>query len=338
MGTIVRSIVESRCLRGNPLGDPPAREVVAYLPPGYEEGRAGAAGSGAPRYPVIYVLTGFTGRGVMLLNRAPFAEALDERLDRLIGEGALPPAIVIMPDCFTRYGGSQYLDSSATGPYETYLIEELVPWVDARFRTRAGPEGRAVMGKSSGGYGAIVLGMRHPGVFGAVACHSGDMAFEYCYLPDFPLALIQLEKHGGLAGFLEAFDRLPKRPHEMWGALNVVAMAAAYSPRGPEAPGEFDLPFDERTGAVREEVWRRWLAWDPVRMLDGHAGALRRLALFFDCGTQDEYRLYAGARAFTGRLAELGIAHAYEEFPDTHRDITYRYDRSLRFLGDWLGR
>lgn len=331
MGAIVREKVESRCLRGNPLGDPQAREVVVYLPPGYQD-------RGAARYPVLFALTGFTGRGVMLLNRGAFTEALDERLDRLIAEGALPPAIVVMPDCFTRYGGSQYLDSTATGAYETYVIEELVPWTDARFRTQAEPSRRAVMGKSSGGYGAIVLGMRHPDVFGAVACHSGDMAFEYCYLPDFPVTLIQLEKHGGVAGFLEAFAGQPKRPPDMWVALNVIAMAAAYSPNPAASPGGFDLPFDSRTGTLREDVWRRWLAWDPVRMLDAHAGALRRLALFLDCGTQDEFRLYAGARVFAARLAGLGIPHTYEEFADTHRDITYRYDRSLRFLGDWLGR
>jgi enterochelin esterase-like enzyme len=323
-GRVVTEVIESKCLRGNPAGDPARRELPVYLPPGYDDSDA--------RYPVVFVLTGFTGRGVMQLNRAPFTPALDERLDALIGAGRIRPVIAVLPDCFTRYGGSQYLDSEATGCYETHVIEELVPFVDGRYRTAPGPGGRAVMGKSSGGYGSLVLAMRHPDVFGLAACHSGDMGFEYCYLPDFPAAMIQLEKHGGLAGFLEAFDRAPKKSSEFMQTLNIIAMSACYGPNPAAGPHRFDLPFDERTGALREQVWSRWLAWDPVRMVDRHADALRRVALFIDCGTRDEFRLYAGSRMLTRKLRDLGIDHEYQEFEDTHMSITYRYDESLRFL------
>ena len=144
----------------------------------------------------LMLLTGFTGRGRMLLNDNPWSPSLDDRLDTLIAAGA-PELIAVMPDCFTRFGGSQYMDSSATGRYATHVVEELVPWADARYRTLAQREHRGVAGKSSGGYGALHLGMSHPDVFGAIACHSGDMLFEYCYQVDFPKACSVIQEAGG---------------------------------------------------------------------------------------------------------------------------------------------
>ncbi len=308
---------ESRVLRGNPLGDPHVRRVPVYLPPSYPKGR----------YPVTYVLTGFTGFGEMLLARGPWQESLPERLDRLIRARKMREAIVVMPDCFTRLGGSQYLNSAATGRYEDHVVGELVPEIDRRFPTN---RRRAVLGKSSGGYGAMVLGMRHPGVFQALACHSGDMYFEYCYLPDFPKAADTIRKHGGLAGFLKAWEKMPKRlAGNLHPAVNTIAMAACYSPRGRG----FDLPFDGKTGEIRPEVWRRWKALDPVEMLDRHARDLKRLRLvFLDCGKRDQFALHHGARIFAAKARRLGVRVAHEEFDDDHTAIQYRYDRSFALL------
>ncbi len=159
--------IESDVLKGNAAGDPHVRTVPVYLPPSYND-------RPERRFPSAYVLTGFTGRGRMLLNDNLWNPPLDARMDALVATGC-GELILVMPDCATRYGGSQYLDSSATGRYETHLVTELVPLVDRRFRTMAAREHRAILGKSSGGYGALVQGMRHPELFGAVACHSGDM-------------------------------------------------------------------------------------------------------------------------------------------------------------------
>jgi enterochelin esterase family protein len=325
-GTVVTEFVESRALRGNPMGDPATRRVPVYLPPGYH--RSGA------RYPAVYVLTGFTGSGEMFLNRSAWSEPLPERLDRLIGRGKIPPMIAVMPDCFTALGGSQYLNSSATGRYEDHVVRELVAWIDGRYRTVPKAPARAVMGKSSGGYGALVLGMRHPDVFGLVACHSGDMYFDYCYLPDFPRALNAIRARGGAAAWLAWWRRQPKRTDSAhMSALNTLAMASCYSPN-PRARLGFDLPFDERTGELREEVWRRWLAWDPVRMLPKHAANLRRLRLLYvDCGTRDEFNLHWGMRVFASRAKALGVKCVVEEFDDGHMNIAYRYDASLAAIG-----
>lgn len=313
--------VESRVLAGNAAGDPAVRRVPVYLPPSYDA-------SPARRYPVVHVLTGFSGRGRMLLNDNPWSPSLDDRLDALIAQGC-PELIVVMPDCYTRFGGSQYVDSAATGRYETHLIEELVPWADQRYRTLAACEHRGVAGKSSGGFGAIRLGMRHPGVFGALACHSGDMLFEYCYGVDLPKACSVLQQHGGVKRFLEAFEAKPQKGKDDFLALNIVGMAACYSPE-PGAELGVGLPFDLATGLPRPEVWARWQAFDPLRQIDAHADALRRARLvYLDCGTRDEFHLHHGARAMHAALERLGVAHHYEEFDDGHMNVSYRYDHSL---------
>jgi enterochelin esterase family protein len=319
---------ESRVLAGNPAGDPHVRRVPVWLPPSYDAGPA-------RRYPVLFVLTGFGGRGRMLLNDNPWSPPLDERLDGLVAAGC-GEMVVVMPDCCTRFGGSQYLNSAATGRYADHLLDELVPWVDTAFRTRADRAHRGVAGKSSGGFGALTLGMTRPDVFGAVACHSGDMYFDYCYRPDVPKACSVIQEAGGTKAFLERFERRPQKGKDDFLALNILGMAAAYS---PDAAGELGvaLPFDLATGAFRGDVWARWLAYDPLLRLAEREKALRSLALLYlDCGTRDEFHLHHGARLFARELRARGIAHAYEEFDDGHMNVSYRYDTSLPRLAQAL--
>ncbi len=325
-GTVIVENVASDALRGNPLGDPFVRRVPVYLPPGYETSRA--------RYPVVFVLTGFTGRGTMLLNDAAWDEALPQRMDRLIAEGKVQPMILVMPDCFTRIGGSQYLNSSAVGQYEAHVVKELVAFVDKKYRTLADRDHRAVVGKSSGGYGSVILAMRHPDVFGLMASHSGDMYFELCYKPDIVSALRALPKLGGLDKFWDEIPTIRPKGKDFHDALNVVAMAACYSPN-PAAPHGFDLPFDAETGELREDVWQRWLEWDPVYLIDKHIDALRSLRLIYlDAGLRDEFNLQYGARIFAKRLKECGIPCVHEEFDDGHFGIQYRYDVSFKAISD----
>ncbi len=325
-GTVVFETIESHVLRDNPLGDSPVRRVPVYLPPGYAESDRA--------YPVVFVLTGFTGRGTMLLNDSAWDENLAQRMDRLIGEGRSQPMILVMPDCFTALGGSQYLNSTAVGRYEDHIVEELVPLIDRRYRTKALAGFRALMGKSSGGYGAIVLAMRHPDLFHAFACHSGDMYFEYCYQPEFPQFLTRIGKFGGVENFLAQVAAMRPKDGDFHLVLNTLAMAACYSPN-PASPYGFDLPFDEETGELREEVWQRWLAWDPVRMAEQRLDALRQMKLIFlDCGTRDEFNLQWGARIVARRLTAAGLTVRHEEFDDGHRNITYRYDVSLSAISE----
>lgn len=316
---IVDYPLDSAALRDNPLGDSPRRTVTVILPPGHDASRA---------YPMVWLLLGFTGHPRSIVSNDPWTEGFIDRLDRLHGAGVIGSMVYVVPDAFTKLGGSQYLDSSAIGRYETHLFDELLPFVEARHPVTR----RAILGKSSGGYGAIVHAMRRPGTFDAVACHSGDMGFEYCYQPDFPKARRAYERHGGVRAWFEAFSASERKRDRPWqDALNMLAMAGAYSPNpaATETLG-IDLPFDLETGALRDDVFARWLACDPVRLVERHAEALRAMRLVFvDCGRRDEFSLDVGARIFANELAARGIPHEHEEFDDGHMGIAYRYDVSL---------
>jgi enterochelin esterase family protein len=326
-GTVACLPHESRVLENNSLGDKHVRDDYVYLPPGYE--------AGAERFPVVYCLTGFTGRGKMFLNDSAFAPNLAERMDALIGAGKIRPMIAVMPDCFTHYGGSQYINSSATGRYEDYLTDELIAFVDENFRTIADKNARAVMGKSSGGYGAIVCGLRHADKFGLVCSTSGDAYFELCYLPDIPKAFRAIK--GNPKKFLEKFWREEKKGKDDFPALNIIGMSACYSPN-ENSPLGFDLPFDLETGEIREDVWTRWLAHDPVRLVEIHVENLKSLKLLYiDAGTRDEFALDIGARIFCKKLKDFDIPHIHEEFEDGHFSIAYRQNRSLELISENFG-
>ncbi|MCB2178874.1 esterase [bacterium] len=315
----------SAVLENNPLNDPATRRVPVYLPPDFDP---------AKRYPSVYLLAAFAARGLKLLNDDLWEENIQERLDRLIGSGEVQPMIVVLPDASTRYGGSQYLNSTATGRYEDHLLE-LVKHIDTTFPTRPERDQRAVMGHSSGGYGALRIGMRQADTFGLVAAHAPDLYFEMVYQKDFPHLLRFLEKAGevGFADLLANPGAALSRGASFY-ALATAAMAACYSPN-PASPWGFDLPVDTYTGELLPEVWARWQAHDPIRMVSGHAQALRSLKLLFlDCGIYDEENLLYGARILSSRLKSLEIPHLFQEFEGGHRNTRFRYDTSLRLISD----
>lgn len=327
-GRIERFALDSKLLRDNALGDPSLRDVTVYLPPQYDD-------SPRRRFPLFVDLVGFMGSGPAHVGWKGFEENVPLRLERLVREGRMGPVIAVFPDCWTRLGGNQYLNSSAMGRYADYLLREVVPAVDARYRTFAEPRRRAVFGKSSGGYGALVQGLRHARHWGAIACHSGDMAFDLCYRGDVPRVCNHLARFDGdPAHFLDDFYAKRKLGSEDTMTLMFLAMAASYDP-DPEAPLGFHLPMDLRTAEIDERRWRRWRAWDPLEMLKRPAcqKQLRSLAgIYFDCGDRDQFHLHLGARRLHDRLDALGIAHHYEEFPDDHSGIDYRLDTSLPWL------
>ena len=303
--------LDSKLLAGNPLGDPASRPLVVYTPPGWPD---------AGPYPVVFALQGFTGQVDMWQNRTAFLPTLVEAVDALVARGDVPPFVLALPDCWTTYGGSQFQDSAGTGRYQSYLCDEVVPFVEARFHTR--PDRRGVTGKSSGGYGALVVPLQRPGVFHALASIAGDSAFEYCYQPDFPLAWRALRKFDFSVERFWLDLRTKTRPDQSdHDALNVVAMAACYSPR---ADGEPDLPFDG-DGMLRDDVMARWLALDPVRLFPQSLPELRALrAIHVECGLRDEYRLYVGAQRLHAELSAAAITHTFELFDGGHGNLQHR--------------
>ena len=322
---------ESEALRGNPLGDPHVRPLWVYLPPGYDD-------DPARRYPAVYEIQGLTGQLDMWRNRPAFRRNFPELVDELFARGEAPPSIVVWVDAWTSLGGSQFLDSPGTGRYHTYLCDEIVPWVDAHYRTLPDRVHRGIAGKSSGGYGAMVTPMLRPDLWGGLATHAGDALFEVCYLPEFRESARALRDHygGSYDAFWTDFRSRPAFTKESDGPLlNDWCMAACYS---ADADGTVHLPYDPATGELVPEVWERWLAWDPVRMAPRHADALRGMrAIYVDAGKRDEYYLDLGAEAFRRALAAVGVTEVFFELFDAkHGGIEYRYPLSLRYLAERL--
>jgi S-formylglutathione hydrolase FrmB len=329
-GELRIEFVESAALANNPLGDPSIRPVIAYLPPGYDA-------EGSKRYPVIYVLHGYTGTAAALIASRAWETNVVQWADRLIADGSMKPAIVVVVDGFTRLGGSQYVDSIHNGAYATYVTRDVVGHVDATYRTIAEEGGRGVVGKSSGGFGAMHLTMRHPGVFAAFASHSGDSYFRFASPPAFPSASRVLESYGhDIGAFVAAFEATHKPSQAQFQTIEMLGYAAAYSPRGATA-FDLDLPWKRTTGAIDEAVFERWLAFDPVEDAPHRAAELGRLRLrYLDCGRRDEYGLDIGAREMARRIGDLGLTVRHEEFDDDHRNVGYRYAVSLPALSEAL--
>ena len=326
-GRLEQFKLDSTVLRGNALGDPHSRAVTVYLPPEYDR---------VPhrRFPVFVDLAGFMGSGPAHVGWKAFEESVPERLERLVRRKAMGPVIAVFPDCWTRLGGNQYINSSAVGNYADHLVQEVVPQVDDRYRTFASPRKRAVFGKSSGGYGAMIQGMKYARHWAAIACHSGDLYFDFCYRSEIPRVSTALAEFGGdRKKFLKAFYAR-RKPDGDTHTLMFLAMAAFYDP-DPKAPLGFQLPMDLQTGEIDEKRWARWLRHDPIELAKkvGVQKQLRSLrGIYFDCGTRDQYHLHYGARILHKRLREARISHHYEEFDDDHTALDYRLDVSLPWL------
>jgi hypothetical protein len=321
-GSLEKLSFESQCLQENKVGDPSTRDLYVYLPSAYKASQ---------KYPLLVELAPFTNAGPGRIAWKNFGENIVERLDRLIHEG-MPSVIVAFPDCFTRLGGNQYINNPIIGTYETYLIDEVVPYIEKKFL--CGGDGlRACYGRSSGGYGALYHGIHHSSFWSAVACHSGDMAFELVYLKDVPLVLNELAKYGyDVEKFFSYFESALKVTAKDILCLNFFAMAASYDP-DPQAFLGIRLPVDPYTAEVIPERWRQWLAYDPLMMVQQKSEALKQLkGLFIDCGSRDQYHLHYGARRLAHILKKCDVKHVYEEFDDDHNGIDYRLDISLPYL------
>jgi S-formylglutathione hydrolase FrmB len=332
-GELHRETIESELLRGNPLGDPHERPIWVYTPPGYEDGEG--------RYPAVYVIQGYSGQLGMWDNRQPFRPTFPEAADAVFAGGGVPGCIVVFVDAWTGYGGSQFVDSPGTGKYHSYLCDEVVPWVDARFRTIDAPRSRAISGKSSGGFGAMITPMLRPDLFGALATHAGDSLYEHSYLPEFAKSVRALRDYDhDIQNWWADFRGRTAftKEHDMTLML-VLGCSAAFS---ADEDGTPRLPFDPRSGQLVPQRWERWLAWDPVRMLDTYAEAMRsQRAIWIDAGTRDEWYLDLGAEAFKDGLARIGVPDErvhFELFPAGHGGIDYRYPQSLAWLAERLER
>ena len=209
--------------------------------------------------------------------------------------------------------------------------------MDERYRTVPEASHRGIQGKSSGGFGAMITPMLRPDLFSALATHAGDSLYEYSYLPDVPKVVRALRAYdGSIEAWWHDFRSRPafSKRTDMT-LLGIYGVAACFSPGDGGRPL---LPFDPRSGVLRQEIWQRWLDWDPVRMVPNHVEALRGLkGIWVDAGKSDDFHLDLGAIAFCDVLDAHGVNDVhFELFEGTHSATDHRYPLALAYLAERL--
>jgi len=322
-GRVEQVTVHSRALEGNLLGDSPDRAVSIYLPPGYDS-------HAETRYPVLYLLHGLTANHTMWLGEG-YVPGLNAPAiaDQLIAGGRMQAMILVMPDAYNKYGGSFYTNSSASGNWEDFIVRELVSYVDSHYRTLARADSRAIAGHAMGGYGALVLAMKHPETYSVVYAMSPYYA-----------GFVHLERSENLSpaafdltlAYLKLGDTT-----ESLSEVTELAMAAAFSPDPANPPYYVDLPYKDDQASIFkaptkppqriQSVWNRWLAHTPLGMVHDYGiNLLLYRGVAIDMGVNDDPDVVAGARAYDEALTKAGIPHVYDAYQGDHTNrVTARF-------------
>jgi enterochelin esterase-like enzyme len=282
--------VHGPSLEGNLAGDDATRDVYVYLPPGYCKG--------FKRYPVIYYLHGY---GVTADVYKDTVLKIPADTDAAMTAGK-PQFIIVMPDAFTKLGGSFYANSPVIGDWETFIAKDLVAWVDSKYRTIRKREGRGLAGHSMGGYGTLRVGMKYPEVFAAIHAASSP-AFELA-----PNAETTQKELARMKPDMKAESR--------GTSFSNMAKSAAWAPNPQKPPFYFDLPFDADGKAV-PLVPEKWAANSPLLLVEQNVPALKSFrGVALDVGNQDG--LQAANTQLDAALTRLGVPHEYEIYEGTH--------------------
>jgi S-formylglutathione hydrolase len=308
-GTVERITVHGKSLEGNLEGDSPDREVTVYLPPTY-------AGDEKRRFPVLYLLHGYGGRDDTFTARLG---NLAESANTLSALQGFSDMIVVTPNAYTLHKGSMYSSSVTTGDWERFIAEDLVAYVDSHYRTLADPMSRGLAGHSMGGYGALRIGMKRPGVF------SNLYLMSSCCLtanrnpqPESMAAAAAIKTR-------EQAEAAANAPG--FGPSVTLASAAAWSPNPKNPPLFFDLPVKD--GKIQPDVVAKWVANAPLEMIEQHAKNLAGYyGIAIDIGTQDT--LLAANRQLHDALTKLRIPHVFEEYDGDHTNkVKERLERAV---------
>ena len=270
------------CCTGNPLGDPDAAAAL----------RLPAARASSVDHPKalasVYVIQGYTGQLDMWLGRQPFEPTMIERLDAMFAGGRVPGRdrrLRRRVDVLRRLAVPE-LDRAPAATWTTCATRSS-PFVDERYPTRADRDHRGLTGKSSGGYGAMVVPMLRPDVFGALASHAGDALFEACYLPEFPNGRADAARRlRRLVGRLlrARARRRPGRAVEARRTCSSLRLRAGLLAR-PDDAGQGAAARSTPTGGCSTTSGRSGWSRDPVRMAPAHADALRSMRrIYLDAG------------------------------------------------------
>jgi enterochelin esterase-like enzyme len=302
---VVDRELNSTKFANNKIGTSPVRKMAIYLPRSY-------AGS-TKRYPVIFFLpTPFES------YRAPFDKRGAQQIfDRAITSGAIGEFILVCPDMTTALGSSWYVNSPVTGNWEDFMIDELVPFIDANYRTIPSRDSRGIAGDFMGGYGAIRFGMRHPDVFGSVyGLHPVGTGNG--------VQIMHARPNWDLLASATSLDDVKK------DGLSTIFMAIyqAHLPNPDKPPLFVDLPAHKRgselviDAALTERLRNNFFL---ESLIPQYAENLKSLRGFkFDWARSDGNfdHVYAN-QALTHKLNEFGIPHEAEEYNGMSGDGTW---------------
>ncbi len=309
--------IHAKSLEKNPLKDQSEREVTVIE----RNVRDGT--------PALIGLAGFFGSSRSFLNRYYSGRDFITVLENISRKKA-DSFLIVLPDTITSFFGNQYLNSTAVGNYEDFIVKDVVDFISREY----GKRNIGLFGKSSGGFGAYNLASSHPDVFRGFLDVSGDSGFEYCYIKDFPSAIMKLEEMNPRK-FLKYFREKPHPDSSDMGIMNTIAMSAFYSPN-PESELGFDLPFDPRRNLLDEATWARWLELDPLRNIENRLEGLRDQVVILQVGKRDEFSINIGMKGMSNILTANKIRHRYREYDEGHFGIEYFYEYSIPLLTEGL--
>ncbi len=304
-GKVLDLTVHAVSLEGNLIEDSPDLSVGVFLPPGYED-------QINKRYPVIYWLHGYSGKGKRIGN-AGWNENRVKAVNNLINSGTIKPMIIVMPDGTNKFGGSLYTNSVVTGNWEDFIVDELPKFIDANYRTIAKPESRGIAGHSMGGYGAIKIAMKHPDIFSAV--YGTSPAF----LARNPNGYAWHEKDIYNALATKSWEEFSKQD---FLTKVMIGAAAAFSPNPKNPPfyGNLTCEFDGDTISINGYAKARQLANTPSFMADQYISNLQQLTAISFCAGIKEKVIKVQCKYFSETLTRINVEHSFEIFDGGHND------------------
>ena len=291
--TVEHIKIHGAALEGNLEGDAVDRDVIVFLPPGYQKDKH-------RRYPVVYALHGYS----IGADQWTHEIHVPQTIEGAFAQGA-SEMIVVLPDSKTLHNGSMYSSSVTTGDFEKFISHDVVAYMDAHYRTIPDRKSRGLVGHSMGGYGATRIGMKHSDVFGSLYIMSPCCLSARTGGPANP----EIDKA------LDAVKTPQDSANLPFFARAQLASAAAWSPDPKNPPLYLDLPIKD--GTARPEVLAKWAANAPLAFIDQYIGNLRQYrAITLDVGDQDRLR------TDTGKLHDVldlyGISNSFEVYSGTH--------------------
>lgn len=304
--------------------------MAVYLPPNFDD-------SGKTLYPLIFLLSGWGSRSSKYLNSdSAFGRSIPDQLDELILAKQLPACIIVCPDGTSKLGHSQYINSPSTGHYMDYLCDELVALVDEKYPTFKSADKRAVMGHSSGGYGALAICAERPDVFKYFCSSAGDSFFEASVLPGLVPSVSCIESSGGVENFIHEFLSHPNPGglgHAKFMTMLTLSLAPLYCPSPNNGPLYGELFFDPSSGAIHDDIWNKWLEHDPLRFIQKKiTNVAKSKLILLDCGLQDEHAAQWGHRQIAQILKKEGVQHELREYSGRHSGQNWRFPERMELI------